>query len=584
MNNVEIADLLRAASAAYEIKGGNRFKQIAYDRAADAVEHLSSEAKDIWDEGETKLEEVSGIGKSIASHLDEIFSTGKSSHFDKLFTDLSPAIFELLKIPGIGPKHAKRFADEFKLVSASKAVSQLLKAAKSGDIAKMSGFGQDSQSAVIAAIEEFKKKPKKRLLLSKAEEISQKMIKYMQKCDDLIEISTLGSLRRKASTVGDIDLAAASDSPEKVIKHFCDYPNKQRVLQKGERKAALILPGNIQVDLMVESPNNFGSIKQHFTGSKQHNILLREYAIKKGWKVSDYGITKNNKLLKIKTEREFYKTLGFNYIPPELREGTDELKIKKLPDLVELKDIKGDLHIHSNFAIETSHDVGDNSMKEIIKSANVLNYEYIAFTEHNPSQKNHNQKQVKNLLNKKMQKITQLNNELKNNMKTSVKRIFNSLEIDILPNGDLPVGDEALQELDFALVSIHSSFKQAREKQTERILKALDNPKVKIFAHPTARKLNEREGVELNWKEIFKFCVKNNKWVEINSSPQRLDLPDFLVREAIEAGVKIVISTDAHNVSHMNNMKYGVYTARRGWCEQKNIINTLSLQEFEKLL
>lgn len=577
MNNVELAELLRAASSAYQIKGGNRFKVIAYDRAAEAIDHLSSEAKDLWDDNQ--LEDVSGIGKSIAGHIGEIFSTGKSKHFEKLFEDLSPAIFELLKVTGIGPKHAKRFVDEFKLTKASTATKELLLHAKNGDIAKLEGFGKDSENAVIEAIKEYQAKPKDRLLMDKAEAVSQSVIDWMKKSSAVGEITTLGSLRRRASTVGDIDLAVASDKPDEVITHFTEYPQKSRVLQKGERKAALILPGNIQVDLMVEDVDNFGSLKQHFTGSKQHNIQLREYAVKKGWKVSDYGITKNGKLVEHKDEKSFYTSLGFSWIPPELREGTNELEIASsgtLPDLIKIENIQGDLHIHSDFDIHTSHDIGADSMQSIVKKAGELKYQYIAFTEHNPAQMN-SQKTVNNLLKKKGNKIDQLNNEL---VKTSVKKIYNSLEVDILPDGRLPLGEDALDILDFALVSIHSSFKKTRKAQTNRVLKALDHPKVKIFAHPTGRKLNEREGVDLDWDVIFDFCVKNNKWLEINSSPQRIDLSDALVQEAIKNGVKLVIDTDSHAVAHMDTMKYGVYNARRGWAEAKNIMNTLDYSSF----
>jgi DNA polymerase (family 10) len=339
--------------------------------------------------------------------------------------------------------------------------------------------------------------------------------------------------------------------------------------------------------MMVETPSAYGALLQHFTGSKQHNIAIRDMAIKKGWSVSDYGIKIKGKLVKIDTEEKLYKKLGLEFIPPELREDTGELqaaKNNKIPRLTELSDVKGDLHIHSNFNIETSHDTGASSMEEVIKRASELGYEYIAFTEHNPAASTHSSKQINDLLKRKRDKIEKTNYSFKSNREKRVKKIFNSLEIDIKSDGSLPVNDEGLNLLDFALVSIHASFQQSREAMTSRVLRALSHPKVKIFAHPTARKLNERESVELDWSKIFDFCLKNNKWVEINSDPSRLDLPDFLVKEAVENGVKLVISTDSHHKDHMSKMRYGVYVARRGWATSFDIANTRSLKEFEKML
>jgi len=584
MNNIEISNLLRSVSAALEIKGENKFKSIAYEKAADAIEHLSSEVKDIWDDG--KLEEISGIGKSMAEHLDEIFKTGKSKHFEKIFNGIPDSVFEFLKLPGIGPKNAVKFSEELNIKLAKSAISNLEKAAKSGKIAKMPGFGEDSQESVIKSIQDFKGRGEKRILLSTALDFAEKIINWMEKSPEVERVETLGSTRRKASTVGDLDFAAATRNPQAVLDHFSNYPDKLRVLEKGIRTASVILPGNMQADLMVETPSNFGSLLQHFTGSKHHNIALREYAIKNNWKVSDYGITKDKKLIKFSDEKKFYKALKLDWIPPELRQDTGEIQAALrsaqgepggLPDLVELSDIKGDLHMHSNFDIETSHDIGSSSMKKMVEQAKRLNYEYIAFTEHNPSQSKHNQKQITNLLKHKQSKINTLNKAVKTDMK-----IFNSLEIDILPDGSLPVSDEGLDILDFAVCSIHSSFKKSRAEQTKRVLRSLSHPKVKIFAHPTARKLNEREGVELDWEKIFEFCLKNKKHIEINSAPQRLDLPDFLVQDAVKAGVKLVISTDSHDVSDMNNMKYGVFVARRGWCGKKNILNSLPLSSFRE--
>jgi DNA polymerase (family X) len=346
--------------------------------------------------------------------------------------------------------------------------------------------------------------------------------------------------------VGDIDLSVATDKAPEVLDYFTKYPKSVKTIEKGDHTSSIMLPGGIQVDLMTQPPESYGSLLQHFTGSKHHNIALREYSLKKGLSLSEYGIkelkTKNGKVKKFSNEKDFYEFLGLEYIEPELREDTGEIeaaKEHKLPKLVELKDVKSDLQIHTSFNIETSHDLGESSMEAVVKKGDELGYEYLGFTEHNPSQQGHNETQIVDILKRKREKVDELNYSLSKKNTNSVRKVFNSLEIDIKPDGNLPVSDAGLATLDFALVSIHSSFDLERDVQTRRVLNALAHPAVKIFAHPTGRKLNEREGAELNWPEIFEFCLKNKKWIEINCDPMRLDLPDTLVREAVKLGVKL---------------------------------------------
>jgi DNA polymerase (family 10) len=563
MTNLEIAELLRDVAAAYQLHDQNKYKFqiIAYERAADAVEHASSELKDLWDDG--KLEDVPGIGPGIAEHLDELFKTGKSKHFDELMKDIPKEAFKLMELPGIGIKTAMKLIKE----GSSKEVAEKLKEV------------------------EARRKVGKRHLLPYAAEIASEIMDWMIKDVNVKRVDPLGSLRRKASTVGDIDLACVTDEPVEVLTHFTKYAETQKIIEKGEHSASILLPGNVQVDMMVQPADSYGSLLQHFTGSKHHNIALRDYALKKGLSLSEYGIkelkVKSEKLKTFKTEKDFYGFLDLDYIEPELREATGEIEAAKehrLPELIELKDIKSDLQIHSSFNIETSHDLGESSMEEIVKKGNELKYEYLAFTEHNPSQKGHTDKNIVEILKKKREKVDQLNYSLQKAGNNGVQKVFNSLEIDIKSDGSLPVPDEGLNTLDFALVSIHSNFDVERTSQTKRVLSALAHPRVKIFAHPTGRKLNEREGAELNWPEIFDFCLKNNKWVEIDCDPMRLDLPDTLVREAVKLGVKLTFGTDAHHKDGMNNMLWGISVARRGWAEKRDIVNAKSLKEFEEML
>lgn len=569
LTNLQIAELLRDVAAAYQLKDQDKYKfqRIAYERAADAVEHATSELKDLWDDG--KLEDVPGIGPGIAEHLSEIFRTGKSEHFESLMKGIPKEVFKLMELPGIGIKTAMKLIKE----GSKKEVKEKLKEV------------------------ELKNKKAKRYLLPYASLIASELMEYLVKDKNVVRVDPLGSLRRQASTIGDIDLSIATDNPLEVLQYFTKYPKSGKTIEKGEHTASVLLPGGIPVDLMVQSSQSYGSLLQHFTGSKHHNIALREYSLKKGLSLSEYGIkklkNKSEKLQVFSNEKAFYNFLDLEYIEPELREDTGEIdaalrqaqgKPDGLPKLVKSSDVNADLQIHSDFNIETSHDLGESSMEEIIKKASELKYEYIAFTEHNPSQQGHTDADFVEILKRKREKVDQLNYSMQKSGQYSIQKVFNSLEIDIKSDGSLPVPAAGLETLDFALVSIHSNFDLERSEQTKRVLSALSHPKVQIFAHPTGRKLNEREGAELNWPEIFQFCLKNNKWIEINCDPMRLDLPDTLVREAVKAGVKLTFGTDAHHIDGMNNMLFGVSVARRGWAEASDIINTRSLKEFEKLL
>lgn len=597
-SNTNIAELLRDIAAAYQVKGDakNRFKIVAYQRAADAVEHLSSEIKDIWDEG--KLKDIPGVGPSIADHLDELFKKGKSTHFEEVMGDLPTSMFPLMKVQGIGPKRAYNIATNI-AISVEDPYGDLEKAILAGKVAQLERMGEETQNDILQSLAELKGRSK-RILLPYAQTIADEVIDWMKKMPEVKEISTLGSLRRKASTIGDIDLSVATVHGDKVLEHFVNYPRKSRLLGKGEHSASIVVPGDVQVDLKVQPPEAYGSLLQHFTGSKHHNIALREYAIKKGFSLSEYGIKPAEEkaearhakrgdwtgLKTFTTEEKFYNYLGLDYIPPELREDEGEIQAAfnhTLPKLVELKDVKGDLQMHSSFDIETSHDVGDSSMEELVEKADSLGYEYIAVTEHNPSQSGHTLHKVTDILKRKKEKVEKLNDTFVKRMK-NLKKVFNSLEIDMLPSGKLPINEEGLMTLDFALISIHSSFRLPKKEMTQRILSAFSQPGVQVFAHPTGRLLNKREGAEIDWEQIFEFALKNNKWIEINADPMRLDLPDFLVHDAVKRRVKLTLGTDAHHKDAMDNMINAVNVARRGWAEAKDIVNTYHLQDFESML
>jgi DNA polymerase (family X) len=578
VTNSEIARLLNNVASAYAIEDEKkfRFQILAYRKAADAIEHTTTELKELSKEG--KLENLPGIGPSIKAHIEELLKTGKVKHFESVLGKIPSSVFPLLDVPGFGPKKAYKLVSEFKLENPASVISDLINLAKKGEIAKIEGFGAKSEEDILQAFKEYGlgKTKTARMVLPYANELAKKMVLYLQKSPDIIEVSTLGSLRRKKSTVGDIDIAVSTNNPGKAIEHFTKYPHTERIIEKGSRTSSLLTSGGRQIDLMVESPKGFGALLQHFTGSKEHNVHLRELALKMGYSLSDYGVKKKNeknpKLMLFKSENELYKFLNLDFIPPEMREDTGEIElagVHKLPALIELKDIRGDFHLHSDYPIEPSHDMGQNSMEAMIKNALNLNYKYIGFSEHNPSISKHTKAEINDIVLKRNKFIDQLRNEYKKSI-----HIFSLMETDILPSGKLALEEDTLNELDGSIVSVHSSFDMDRDKMTERVLKGLSHRKAKILAHPTGRLLNQRSGYELNWNAVFEFCVKNNKAMEINSWPLRLDLPDVLVKDAIKKGVKLIINTDSHATDHMRLMEYGVSVARRGWATKDDIINS----------
>lgn len=585
MTNLEISKLLNNVAAAYSITDEKkyRFQIIAYEKAAESIEQNPTELKELYKDG--KLSEIPGIGATIKSRLEELLTTGKVAHFEDVMKDIPQSVFPLLDIPSFGPKKAFRLVSEFKLKDPATVIQDVVAIAKEGKIATLPGFGEKSQADVLRAIEEYGRGKTKtaRMVLPYATELARKMIAYLKESDAVVEASTLGSLRRKRDTIGDIDIAVATNNPKAVLDHFTAYPHKERIIERGERTSSIIVSSGKQIDLMVESPKGFGALLQHFTGSKAHNVRLREYALSKDLSLSDYGIRKkgsDDKYTLFDSEEAFYKYIGLQWVPPEMREDTGEIELAlkhELPKILELKDMKGDFHLHSSYPIEPSHDMGQNTMDEMIEKAMQLGYSYIGFSEHNPSISKHTQKQVHDILSKRKEFIAKLNEKYTNKV-----RVFSLLETDILPNGSLAIEDDALQLLDGSIVSVHSAFDMDRDKMTERVLKGLSHPKARILAHPTGRLLNQRPSYELDWDKIFAFCVENNKALEINASPLRLDLPDILVRDAIKHGVKFFIDTDSHASDQMELMEYGVSVARRGWAKPDDILNALPYNELKE--
>ena len=581
MTNKEIAQELRNVAAAYQIKDEKKFifQLLAYRKAADAIENYPTQLSDLYKEG--KLDNVPGVGATLKERFEELFTTGKVKRWEEAKQGIPKPVFILMQIPSFGPKKAYRLSEEFDLRDPETAIEDVLKIAKKGGISGLSGFGEKSEQDIIQALNEYKLGFGKttRMLLPYADDVAQEVIHYLKKNKEVKQAEVLGSLRRKLPTVGDIDMAVASDKPEEVIEYFVNYPHIERVIEKGPSGSSLLVSGGHQVDLLVQPVARFGSLLQHFTGSKAHNVHLRELALKKGISLSERGFKKESKSGEIietfDNEKKFYNALGLDWIAPELREDTGEIELAakhNLPKIIETSDIKGDFHLHSSFPIVPSHDLGHDSIYDMTKKAIELGYKYISFSEHNPASKN-SKHQVVDLVKARNEEIDKTQEKFKQ------IKIFKSMETDILPTGSLALPQEALDLLDFSIVSIHSVFKTPKEEMTKRVLSGLSNPKAKIFAHPTGRLLNERNGYELDFSKIFDFAKTNNKALEINAFPNRLDLTDTMIRQAVNAGIKMAIDTDSHQEPQMDLMEYGVAMARRGWATKNDIINTWDLDK-----
>ena len=603
--NKSIAELLRNIAAAYTLKFEQerniRFKIIAYEKAADAIEHLSREIRDVWQEG--KLLKVPGIGPGIGTALNEYFEKGESQHFNEVLKGVPPSVFILMKVPGIGPKKAFRLVMHFGFTMAETVVSDVRNAALSNKISTLEGFGKKSQADILEALELFERHDRReeRMPMPYAFEIAAEVEAYLKQLPEVQQVDALGSLRRRVSTIGDIDIAvmAENEHSKKIVDHFLQYPGKRSIEGAGDRKASILAAGNIRIDLRVQDAETYGSMLQYFTGSKAHNIQLREFALKKGKSLSEYGIVKASKeelrdkkedkklrpyedptLETFKTEEAFYGHLGLPYIPPEIREGTEEIQAalkNKLPSLIELTDIKGDFHMHTSFDIKTSHDLGVNSAEELMEKAKKFGYSYMGFSDHNPKISGLSADEATHVLKARKEHFDQV-------LPPLGLPYFIGLEVDILPSGEIAFPPQAIDYVDYLIVSLHSSLRMEIGQMTERVLKALTYPKVKIFGHPSGRLLGKREGADIKWDQVFSYAVDHDIALEINSSPSRLDLSDTLVREAKERGAKFFIDTDAHAVEHMDFMKYGVYVARRGWLTKEDVINTWPMEEMKNWL
>jgi DNA polymerase (family 10) len=571
MDNAEVAKRLYEMAEMLEFKGENVFKIKAYQKAARHIEELEEDISALRKKDE--LGNIPGVGEAIEAKIKEMLDTGTFKAFEEVRHEIPEEIDEITAVQGIGPKTAHILYTRLGV----KDLDGLLKAAEEHRIRRIPGMGVKTEENILTAVKRQVAEGNigrfpLGVALPLAEEISKKLV------DGILirEVRIAGSIRRWKDTVGDIDLIARSDDPEKAIEAFTHMDNVQKVLEKGNTKGSVIYRGNIQVDLRIVKNDAFGSLLQHFTGSKEHNVKLRKIALTKGLHLSEYGLTNavTEEQMPCSTEQEQYEMLGLQFIPPEMREDRGEIEAameRKIPQLIEISDIKGDLHVHSNWSD------GKNTIEEMALAARALGYEYIAISDHSGSSKIANGLSEKRLL-EHIKEIERL--------KESIEgiRILSGTECDILTDGKLDYSNELLEQLDIVVVAVHGSVEQDSKTMTQRIVTALENEHVHILAHPTGRKFGKRLPFEMDMEKIMDTALEHGKILEINSAPQRLDLNDKFAMMAREMGIKLAINTDTHSPDQFANIRYGVGTARRAWVTPADVINTLHLKDICRLL
>ncbi|MDK2871421.1 MAG: polymerase [bacterium] len=529
---------------------------------------MSEDIEDLAKKG--KLTEIPGIGKDLAAKIMEFLSTGRIADYEKLKKGIPPTLLELLSVPGVGPKKAKLFYERLGI----KSVRELEDAAKKGMLAGLPGVGAKTEEKILKGISLWRKSRERRSL-GRILPLAQEIIAKLSEAPSVKKISAAGSLRRMKDTVKDLDILVVSTEPMDVMKRFVSLPFVMEVLGMGPTKSSILTNEAFQVDLRVVPEESFGAALQYFTGSKNHNIHLRQIAIKKGLKVSEYGVFKeNDEKIAGYTEEDVYHALGLPWIPPELREDRGEIEAAlegNLPKLIEITDIKGDLHVHSKWSD------GAHSIEELVQKALERGYKYIAITDHSKALGVARGLDEERVL-KQIEEIRAIQERYHN------IKILAGIEVDILQDGSLDLPDEILSKLDIVIASVHSAFNMSQEEMTRRICKALSNPYVDILGHPTGRLIEEREGYQVDIMAVLQKAREENVALEINAFPQRLDLNDINAKIAKEMGVKLAINTDAHTWGQFDFMVFGVATARRGWLEKEDVINAWDTEELLRWL
>jgi len=572
IHNADIAAIFNKVADLLELKGANAFRVRAYRNAARTVEDQTQSMADMLAEGKD-LSELSGIGEDLAGKIAEIVETGGLEQLAELEEEIPGGLTELLNIDQIGPKRAAALHDELGVES----LDDLAAAAQKGKIRRLEGFGEKSERKILEALERYPGE-EKRTELAQAEQIVGPLLEYLEKVDGVERVVAAGSYRRRKETVGDLDILATCADNSPVMKAFTDFEDVVEIVSQGETKSTVRLRGNVQVDLRVVSGQSYGAALHYFTGNKQHNIAIRRMGVEKGLKINEYGIFRagddEQKRIAGEKEMDVFAAVDLPWIEPELRGNHGEIEAAQkdeLPRLITLEDIRGDLHAHTE---ETD---GHATLEDMVEAARGLGYSFLAITEHSQSvtvARGLDRKRLE----KQIEAIEKFNDSL------SGFRVLTGIEVDILEDGSLDLPDEVLARLDLTVCSIHSKFGLSEEKQTARIIRAMDNPNFRILGHPTGRLIGERAPYKVDMEQLMKAAGERGCVLELNAHPDRLDLNGAHCRMAREYGVKIAISTDAHSPGGLRNMKYGIDQARRGWLSADDVINTRRTRDLLRLL
>ncbi|MFP3981939.1 MAG: DNA polymerase/3'-5' exonuclease PolX [Desulfobacterales bacterium] len=571
IHNNEIRDILEKVADLLEIRGENPFRVRAYHEAARVVESMPEQIVRLVADNQD-LTQYRGIGKDMADKIREIVETGTLSQLEELGAEVPLTLLDMLQVPSLGPRKISLIYNKLGVTT----LEELKEAAVKGKIAELKGFGEKSQQNILDSLDRIEEAGDSRMLWSDAEPFARALEKYIRKVEGVRQVRMAGSFRRGRETVGDLDVLATClrGYEEKLMAAFVAFEDAKQVLARGRTKSSIVLRCGLQVDLRIVPQASFGAALHYFTGSKAHNIAVRKLGTDLGYKINEYGVYQGEKRIAGKTEKSVYESAGLVYIEPELRENLGEIEAaedNRLPVLVKRSDIRGDLHAH------TRRSDGHGSLEEMARAAKALGYEYLAITEH--SQKvamagGLNEKQVR----AHMENIDRVNAKLKGFC------LLKAMEVDILADGRLDLADSVLRELDMAVCAVHYQQRLAMKKQTERIIRAMDNPNFDILGHPTARLINTRDPMEIDLEKIIEAAKERNVVIELNAQPDRLDLPHAYCKMAADLGVKIALSTDAHSMENLGLIRNGIIAARRGWLTREDIINTRPLPELRKLL
>jgi len=569
MENIEIAKTFDEIADLLDIQGANPFRIRAYRNAARTIETLGKPVESILARNGSELEKLPGIGADLAGKIEELCRTGKLPLVGELTKKTPESLVALLRIPGVGPKRAKLIHTRLGV----KTIAGLEKAARQGRLRKLPGLGEKTERAILQSIQQ-ERAHGGRVPIADAEAYVRPIVERLRGVDGVVALEVAGSLRRRAETVGDVDILVASARPGPVATAFLRAPGVARVLAGGETRCSVVLSSGLQVDLRIVRPVSYGAALHYFTGSKAHNIAVRTLGVKRGLKINEYGVFRGSKRLAGRTEAEVYKAVKLPWVPPELRENRGELEAARrgeLPDLLELGDIRGDLQMHT-----TATD-GKDSLDAMARAAADRGYQYIAITDHSKAVR-----VAGGLTRAGFRKQFRAIEALQKKLKTLT--VLKSAEVDILEDGTLDLDDATLDELDIVVVSVHSHFNLTKAAQTRRIIRAIAHPRVHVLGHPTGRLIGRREPYALDIAQVIRAARDHGVALEINAQPSRLDLNDAHAIMAREAGVPLVVSTDAHRVAELDFMRYGVDQARRAWCEAGDILNTRTLAALRKSL